>query len=70
MGRSTVSEPVLLSSGLWVSTGDGVVWMDASEGFIRARLSPDDGQTAPIGGAGGWIHMVTNSGALVGARVL
>jgi len=70
VGRSTVSEPVLLSSGLWVSTGDGVVWMDASKGFVRARLSPDDGQTAPIGGAGGWIHMVTNSGALVGARVL
>ncbi len=70
VGRLAVSEPVLLSSGLWVSTGDGVVWMDPRKGLIRARLSPDDGQTAPIGGAGGWIHMVTNSGALVGARVL
>ena len=58
------------SNGLWVATGDGVLWLDPNDGNIRARISPDDGQTAPIAVRDGWIHMVTNFGAFVGARLL
>jgi|GEM_PF-1135031 outer membrane protein assembly factor BamB len=70
VGRLSPSRPVVSSNGLWVATGDGVLWLDPNDGNIRARISPDDGQTAPIAVRDGWIHMVTNFGAFVGARLL
>lgn len=65
-----LGSPTVRGERLLVPTGDGLLLMDADRGTVKARISPDDGQSARVVTNGSWIHMVTNSGALVGARLL
>ena len=68
-GYGNLAMPVLRGDRLWISTGDAAVLADAKTGDVLARLQSDDGQNAPVAAHGSWMHMVTNSGALVGTRV-
>lgn len=65
-----LGDPVLRGQLLWVPTGSGLLMMDAERASVLARISPDHGQSGAVSTRGGWVHMVTNSGALVGARIL
>ena len=70
IGYGELGEPLVRGERLWVPTGDGLVMMDAARGKIMARISPDDGLNARVAANGSWLHMLTNNGALVGARLL
>lgn len=65
-----LSAPTVQGDYLWAPTGDGLVLIDGERASVLARISPDHGQTASVVSNGSWVHMVTNSGALVGARLL
>jgi outer membrane protein assembly factor BamB len=69
LGYGDLSSPVLADELLWVSTGEAAVLINPQDGHVRGRLAPDDGQSAPVASHNGWVHMVTNSGALVGSRI-
>jgi outer membrane protein assembly factor BamB len=69
VARGELSAPSHSNERVWVPTGHGLLMIDAISGHVRAQISPDDGQTAMVATFGSWIHFVTNSGALVGARV-
>ena len=61
--------PLYEGKRLWVPTSDALMWVNPRDGMVEVRIGPDDGQTAPVAARGSWLHFVTNSGALVGARV-
>ena len=65
-----LSAPTVAGERLFVSTGSGILWMDAQTGTIRARISPDEGQAAQAASSRGLLHFVTNSGDFVGARLI
>ncbi len=65
-----LSGPTIVGDNLFVPTGNGVVLFDAARASAVARISPDYGQTGAVVTTGGWLHMVTNGGTLVGARLL
>ncbi|HIN85750.1 MAG TPA: hypothetical protein EYN06_04645 [Myxococcales bacterium] len=69
IGYGNLSSPVLSGNMLWISTGEVVLLVGPGNGSVHARLAPDDGQSAPVASSNGWVHMVTNSGSLVGSRV-
>lgn len=62
--------PVFDAGRLWVTTGDGLLLMDSITGTTTARITPHNGLAASVAARAGRLYMVTNSGALVGARVL
>lgn len=70
VGYGELAPPVVKGERLFVSTGDGLLWLDVESGAALARISPDNGQSGPPVSSGSWLHFVTNSGALVGARLL
>jgi len=65
-----LASPVYDAGRLWVTTGDGLLLMDSAKGTSVARITPHNGLAAPVAARAGRLYMVTNSGALVGARVL
>lgn len=69
IARGELSAPVHNLGRVFVPTGDGMILIDALSGHVRARISPDDGQSAMVASRGSWVHFVTNSGAFVGARL-
>lgn len=69
IGYGNLSTPVLSRHNLWVSTGGAALLIGQKSGNVYARLLPDDGQSAPVATANGWVHMVTNSGSLLGSRI-
>lgn len=67
--KAELSPPTLVDDKLLVATGRSVAVVDAGSGRVLARMGADDGQASQAVSANGLVHFVTNSGALIGARL-
>ena len=65
-----LGQPVFDGGRLWVTTGDGLLLMSATRGRTLSRITPHNGLSSSVAARAGRLYMVTNSGALVGARLL